>query len=1014
MKQFLLAAAVTALCLARGVAQTPEWIWHTEKAADGEVRYFRKEFTLDVVPAQARLKVTCDNEAIVTLNGTDVGSTNEWKEPLSKPVERFLNKGPNVLAIRGKNVTGDAALIASLDLRNPDGTRQLVVTDGTWQSSETETPGWNTLGFDASAWHKPFVKGKLGMEPWGEVFSGKKKADAPASGVATAAEDLQTLPGFQVELLLSADKERHGSWVSMAKDPQGRLILGAQNGAKITRLTLKDGKVVNDEDLKLPFEEPMGMLWAFDALYINGKGKATDGKSGFGIYRCTDTKGDGQFDKIEQIYAWPEGKGGGEHGSHGLVVGPQNKLYVVTGNFVPHPTDTLPTSPYRNYADDLVLGRAEDGNGFGAGNKPPGGFILRLDPDGKNPEVVASGERNTYDIAFNADGELFGFDSDMEWDWGTPWYRPIRIFHATSGADQGFREGTGKWPEYYPDSLPAVVNIGIGSPTGVLFGTGAKFPAEYQKAFYVLDWTYGRLIAAHLHPNGASYTANWENFVAPKSLHNGTAHKPLDLTAAIVGDDGALYFTVGGRGTQAGFYRVTYVGNESTAPADLHDAAGADARDLRQKLEALHVKEFPQALDAIWPYLGDSDRFIRYAARVAVERQPVAQWRDRALTEKRPLAALNALLALARLGGADVQPAVLEALGRIPFAGLTEDQRLAKVRVIEVSVARHGAPADASKTMAELNAAFPSNSVSLNRELCQTLIALKSPEAVAKTLKLLAAAPTQEEQLTYILALRSVKVGWTPEGRRQYFNWWVHRPVATHPAFAMKWFDDAGRGYADGSSFNGFINNFHDEAEKTLTGQEIDQLQGVLAAYVPQSTKTPRKPAKTRSFVQNWTLPEIDAILGEAGHGRNYDNGRDAFAAAQCVLCHRFGDEGGAVGPDLTSIASRFSLHDIAESIIDPSKVISEQYANEEFTMKNGDIVVGRIVGDTDDKFTVRPSLLAPQMQDVKKADIQSRQLSKTSPMPPALLGTLSKDDVLDLIAYLASAGKKDAPAFQK
>ena len=114
-----------------------------------------------------------------------------------------------------------------------------------------------------------------------------------------------------------------------------------------------------------------------------------------------------------------------------------------------------------------------------------------------------AGLRNTYDIDFNKDGELFGFDSDMEWDWGSPWYRPTRAYHIVSGGDQGFREGSAKWPEYYPDSLPAVVNIGIGSPTGVVFGTGAKFPMKYQKAFYMLDWTYGRVIAVHLTPNGA-------------------------------------------------------------------------------------------------------------------------------------------------------------------------------------------------------------------------------------------------------------------------------------------------------------------------------------------------------------------------------------------------------------------------------------------------------------------------------------------------------------------------------
>ena len=130
--------------------------------------------------------------------------------------------------------------------------------------------------------------------------------------------------------------------------------------------------------------------------------------------------------------------GAGEHGAHGIVLGPDKMLYTVCGNFTDLPTDLAASSPHRNYADDLVLKRAEDGNGFGAGKQPPGGFVARMDLDGKNPELFSAGQRNTYDIAFNADGELFGFDSDMEWDWGTPWYRPIRVFHSVRGGDQGF------------------------------------------------------------------------------------------------------------------------------------------------------------------------------------------------------------------------------------------------------------------------------------------------------------------------------------------------------------------------------------------------------------------------------------------------------------------------------------------------------------------------------------------------------------------------------------------------
>jgi len=1005
-KFFPLLVFFAATCFAE---QPPLWIWQTKTAADNEVRFFRKEFNLDAVPAEAKVRATCDNEAIVFVNGQEIGETKEWSEPIVKAVK--LQKGPNVIAVRGKNHEGVAALLVRVEMKMPDGSKQEIVTDESWVSSDNEAPNWKLTGFNASSWHKPVVLGKLGDQPWGNVFAGGGGSGKPTT--VAQADTLETLPGFQVELILVADKDKHGSWVSLAKDNQGRLLLGSQTGNKITRLTLKDGKVVNDEDLKLPFSEPMGMLWAFDSLYINGNGKATDGKSGHGIYRLRDTHRDGHFDQIEQILEWGNHTGGGEHGSHGMVVGPDKKIYVVSGNFTDQPANLAANSPHRNYADDLILGRAEDGNGFGAGRKPPGGSIVRLDPDGKNPELFAAGERNTYDIAFNADGELIGFDSDMEWDWGMPWYRPIRIFHAISGGDQGFREGSGKWPDYYPDSLPAVVNIGVGSPTGVVFGAGAKFPAKYQRAFYALDWTYGRLIAAHLQPNGASYTATWENFVAPKSLHGSGAKTPLDLTDAIIGDDGSMYFTVGGRGTQACLYRVTYVGKEPTAPADLHDAAGRDARSTRHQLEAYDGKQDAKAVSYAWPFMGDKDRFIRYAARIAVESQPVDQWKDRALTEKNPTAALNGLLALARLGGKQAQPALIAALEKIPLKSLSEEEQIAKIRVLEVSTSRDGLPEHADALVNELDAAYPAASIPLNRELCQTLLALKAPQAVEKTVKLLQAAPTQEEQISYLTYLRNVDTGWTPETRKAYFGWWAHRPPSTHPDYVTKWFDDAGRSYSDGSSFGGFLNNFHRDALHTLKSEDIDKLQQVLAAYVPANSKV-RKSNKQRAFVKMWAVADLDPSLSETAHGRNYENGRDCFAAAQCVLCHRFGDEGGAVGPDLTSIAARFSMHDILESIIDPSKVISEQYANEEFTLKNGDLAVGRVVAETDDTITVRPSLLAPDMRDIKKADVKSQQLSKVSPMPPALLSSLSKEDVLDLLAYLASGGKKDAPAFSK
>ena len=122
-----------------------------------------------------------------------------------------------------------------------------------------------------------------------------------------------------------------------------------------------------------------------------------------------------------------------------------------------------------------------DGGGFMTGEKAPGGFICRVTPDGQTWDLVSMGFRNPFDIAFNRDGELFTYDSDMEWDVNTPWYRPTRVCHVTSGSEFGYRNGSGKWPAYTIDSLPATVDVGPGSPTGIVFGYGAQLPGEVPR-----------------------------------------------------------------------------------------------------------------------------------------------------------------------------------------------------------------------------------------------------------------------------------------------------------------------------------------------------------------------------------------------------------------------------------------------------------------------------------------------------------------------------------------------------
>ena len=146
-----------------------------------------------------------------------------------------------------------------------------------------------------------------------------------------------------------------------------------------------------------------------------------------GLYRVRDTDGDDRFDKLERLRRF---EGEGEHGPHAVVLGPAGKdLYVVGGNgsYLAKPPER--SAVPRGWREDRLLRRIGESDG-GFSSERPGGWVCRTDPEGKSFELVAMGFRNPYDLAFNAEGELFTFDSDMEWDAGTPWYRPTRINHV--------------------------------------------------------------------------------------------------------------------------------------------------------------------------------------------------------------------------------------------------------------------------------------------------------------------------------------------------------------------------------------------------------------------------------------------------------------------------------------------------------------------------------------------------------------------------------------------------------
>ena len=822
----------------------------------------------------------------------------------------------------------------------------------------------------------------------------------PLEAAPEEAIQIQVLPGFQANLIYTVPKDSQGSWVSMAEDDKGRLITSDQFGGlfRVTVPAIGSREPAKVEPLRMPngttgkpLPGAQGMLYTAGSLYlmINGGGNS-------GLWRLRDADGDDQFDTAECLRKCT---GGGEHGPHGLALSPDGKsIYFAVGNMCKLPENLDYSRPIAASEDHLTP-RLWDPSGFCKGLLAPGGYVCKTDLDGKRVELLAAGFRNHYDLAFDPNGELFTFDSDMEWDLGLPWYMPIRVNHVVNGGEYGWRSGAGRWPAYYADSLPAVVDVGVGSPTGVLFGTGAKYPAKYQRAMFGLDWAFGKIWAIHLQPDGASFKADKEEFVTGKAL-------PF-TDALIRPQDGAMYFITGGRKSQSVLYRISYTGQDSTAPAA--PIAPAPLTQLRREVEALQEQgNGPEVIAKAWPALAHPDRFIRFAARVAIEHQPADQWAERALAETQPQAAIEALIALARLGDKSLQPRLLAALGRFDFAQLPAALQLPYLRAWQLTFTRMGKPApEVCATIADLFAPqFPTADLLTNRELVTLLVYLDSPTIVAQTVPLLDATmdvdhpgPKNDHQpncqaIAYAYALRVARNGWTPVMRTMFFSWFSR---------TAKWRGaNSYTGYLDNIRTLALANCVTDAGERaTLT--TLSQPPAPPAAELV----VPKGPGK------NYSADDIAALAKDGLSGRNFAQGKAMFSSCLCINCHHFNGTGGNVGPDITGAGSRYSVRDLAENIVEPSKIISDLYASEQIDLKDGGQITGRVAVEEEGKLYVMVSALTPDVRvPIAAANVKSRQPCKISMMPAGLLNALNPDELRDLLAYLLAAGNPKDPRF--
>ncbi len=170
--------------------------------------------------------------------------------------------------------------------------------------------------------------------------------------------------------------------------------------------------------------------------------------------------------------------------------------------------------------------------------------------------------------------------------------------------------------------------------------------------------------------------------------------------------------------------------------------------------------------------------------------------------------------------------------------------------------------------------------------------------------------------------------------------------------------------------------------------------------------------SELRKFVKQWTVEDL-ASDASSLRGRNFERGKAVFAQAGCIKCHRMGNEGEKLGPELTKITERFQGVKLLQQILDPSTEINKQYQTWVAVTTEGRTVTGLMVEQTDSTIALLPNPLKPETKvTLQKSELEELFASPQSTMPAGLLMVYDRNEILDLLAFITSGGDSGHAVF--
>ena len=839
-------------------------------------------------------------------------------------------------------------------------------------------------------------------------------------------DDQFELPvGFHIQRV--AGQDLSGGSYDLCFDAQGRLLVG--DGNAVRRLKDKD-----DDGIYHGYEViatglgprgPQGLLVWGDRLYAVG---------GDGLQLFEGYESGGPLVHRGRLGA--KLNTGGDHDAHTIFRGPDDHIYLMAGNGAGirdrlHITETNSPAMFEREAS-----------------------VFRISPDGKKWECIASGGRNPPSLGMNYLGELFSFDSDMEWHVGLPWYRPVRLNHWTIGGDQGWQE-VGAYPPYYIDNLRGILDVGRGSPNWGVFYEGNLLPQKYRDAFLVCDYrwkresndqysTSGRLLAFFLKRKGAGWTATMETLARPKPNARDQTGKRIQfaLVDIAVGPDGSLYLSdhnqgiwriscdppalVLHKGTLSSWenrvWNVRQAGKYRDIPGLLKFLADEDPFVRRRAAEELTRWPVPEARGPLIEALNDPERLVRYVAMCALAHHPLSDWLDQALAWAYPQTKMRALVAGVIRRETVPPEKAQKAIRSLLSEKLSVEDQLDLMRVIHL----FREPARSVGADKFLLADFPNSDRNVRWEKIRLLGEFRIAQAFPVLLNELENETNYVTQFHIAQAIARLRKGWNAAQEARLLDWFLGTQEGWFAQFT-------GKGVEFPAFWQTVLSEFaanHHEAFMSASNRiQLTSLMGsvfinsmdqqrLMAMYrTENSPEVKKKIVRALKAISGAAVPTAEAQSAHkpaektdeeihkfilTAKGGDAERGGRVYEALQCNSCHGGGvtpgREGRFFGPDLAGIAQRLTKTELADALVYPSKRVEDRFKGVEIEFADATPLTGFITEQDADTVTLADR---DQVHRIPRAKIRSINPQTSSLMPSKLLNQLSSDELRDLLAFL-------------